>query len=218
VTHFNDVLWDNGRTPTCVIEHGVTVPDEVRYCGDLERGIVVVNGMARRGRLTGADLFEQVRAAVPLDLVGMESEASGGLGEVEHDRLPALSARYRFFFNPIRYTSLGLAVCEAMMIGLPIVGLATTEMVTAVENGVNGYVSTNIPWLIQRMHELLADPLEAKQLSEGARRYALERFHIDRFSRDWDEVLRRVTGVHTAVSTRAFLPLSEVSGIEMKYL
>jgi len=40
----------------------------------------------------------------------------------------------RFFFNPIRYTSLGLAVCEAMMVGMPIIGLATTEMATTVQN------------------------------------------------------------------------------------
>src|SRR3954468_3336080 len=26
VTHFNRLMWDNGRTPTVVIEHGVTEP------------------------------------------------------------------------------------------------------------------------------------------------------------------------------------------------
>ncbi|MDQ3503397.1 MAG: glycosyltransferase [Actinomycetota bacterium] len=48
------------------------------------------------------------------------------------------------FVNPIRYTSLGLAVREAMALGLPIVGLATTEMATVVQNGVNGYVETDV--------------------------------------------------------------------------
>ena len=67
-------------------------------------------------------------------------------------------SRYRFFFNPIRYTSLGLAVCEAMMLGIPIIGLATTEMVTAVENGVSGYVGHRHRRLIERMRQLLADP------------------------------------------------------------
>lgn len=199
VTHFNNLMWDNGRTPTHVIEHGVVVPDDVQYQGDLDCGLVVVNGLPWRGRLTGADLFEQVRATVPLDLVGMESEVLGGLGEINHDHLPAFAARYRFFFNPIRYTSLGLAVCEAMMIGLPIIGLATTEMVTAVRNGINGYVSTDITWLMARMHELLDDPLEAQKLSVGARRYAQERFSITRFARDWDQTLQEVTGGVTAV-------------------
>jgi len=211
VTHFNELMWDNGRTPTRVIEHGVIVPDHVRYSGELECGIVIVNSMKRRSRLTGADVFQQVRAEVPLDLAGMDSEALGGLGEVDHDRLHALAARYRFFFNPIRYTSLGLAVCEAMMVGLPIVGLATTEMVTAVQNGVTGYVSTNVPWLIERMHDLLTSPGQARQLGEAARCQALERFHIDRFSQDWDETFRTVTGRKTAVFPTAARPAQETS-------
>jgi len=194
VTHFNDLMWDSGRTPTRVVEHGVMVPPEVRYSGELERGLVVVNGLAGRGRRLGADVVARVREQVPLDLVGMGSEKAGGLGEVPHDRLPAFEARYRFFFNPIRYTSLGLAVCEAMMIGMPIVGLATTEMVTAVENGVSGYVHTDVRYLVERMHELLADPAEARRLGEGARRQARERFRIERFVDDWLDVFRLVTG------------------------
>ncbi|RPI53202.1 MAG: glycosyltransferase family 1 protein [Chloroflexi bacterium] len=194
VTHFNDLMWDSGRTPTRVVEHGVMVPPDVRYSGELERGLVVVNGLAGRGRRLGADIVARVREEVPLDLVGMGSEKAGGLGEVPHDRLPAFEARYRFFFNPIRYTSLGLAVCEAMMIGMPVLGLATTEMVTAVENGVSGYVHTDVRALVERMHELLADPAEALRLGEGARRQACERFRIERFVDDWLDVFRLVTG------------------------
>src|SRR5215204_5673734 len=143
VTPFNNLMWNSGRTPTCVIEHGVLIPNNVAYTGELPRGLVVVNNLRTRGRRLGADIFEQVRQQVPLDLVGIGAGAMGGLGEVPPPDLPAFASRYRFFFNPIRYTSLGLAVCEAMMIGMPIIGLATTEMVTAVENGVSGYTDTN---------------------------------------------------------------------------
>jgi Glycosyl transferases group 1 len=195
VTYFNDLMWDSGRTPTRVIEHGVVVPGDVGYTGELDRGIVVVNGLGRRGRRLGADIFERVRHEVPLDLAGMLSEEMGGLGEVTHDRLAAYEARYRFFFNPIRYTSLGLAVCEAMMIGMPIVGLATTEMSTTIENGVSGYVDTNIGALVDRMQELLRDPAEARRLGEGARRYAQEHFDIRRFARDWDDAFAYIVGV-----------------------
>jgi glycosyltransferase involved in cell wall biosynthesis len=169
------------------------VPEHVRYSGEIARGIVVVNHLARRGRRLGTDVFEQVRTEVPLDLFGMAAEESGGIGEVPHDQLPEHVARYRFFFNPIRYTSLGLAVLEAMMLGVPIVGLATTEMATTIESGVSGYVHTDVRRLIQRMHDLLADPGEAHRLGEGARRVARERFSIERFARDWDETLRLVT-------------------------
>lgn len=194
VTPFNDLMWDSGRTPTRVIDHGVTVPRGVRYTGELERGIVVVNGLRKRGRRLGADVFERVRREIPLDLVGIDSQELGGLGPLPLGELPRLEARYRFFFNPIRYTSLGLAVCEAMMLGLPIVGLATTEMATAVQNAVSGYVDTDVGRLIARMRDLLADPVLAYRLGQGARRRAWARFNIRRFIRDWDAAFALVTG------------------------
>ena len=204
VTHFNALMWDNGRTPTRVIEHGVMVPEHIRYTGELARGIVVINHLARRGRRLGIDVFEQARAQVPLDLVGMGADELGGLGELPHDRLPEQVARYRFFFNPIRYTSLGLAVCEAMMIGVPIIGLATTEMVTAIDNGVSGYVDTDIGRLVDRMRDLLADQTEARRLGDGARRVARERFSIERFASDWDAALRLVTSRGAPRTTTRF--------------
>ena len=185
VTHFNDLMWDSGRTPTRVVEHGVLLPPGAIYTGELARGLVVVNGLQGRGRRLGADVFARAREAVPLDLVGMRSEEFGGLGDVPHDALPALSARYRFFFNPIRYTSLGLAVCEAMLLGMPVIGLATTEMATAIENGVSGYVDTDVDALIAHMRRLLADPAEAARLGAGARQAAETRFGIGRFIADW---------------------------------
>lgn len=199
VTGFNNLMWDNGRTPTCVIEHGVIVPESVRYSGELARGIAVINGMPRRQRRVGADIFTRVREQIPLDLVGMQAAEIGGLGEIRLPELPAFEARYRFFFNPIRYTSLGLAVCEAMMIGMPVVGMATTEMVTVIENGVNGYLDTRVEPLIEWMRALLDDPAEARRLSEGARRTAEERFNIARFARDWDAAFRLVTGAGSRV-------------------
>jgi hypothetical protein len=193
VTPFNRLMWDSGRTPTRVIEHGVMIPDSVRYSGELRRGLVVVNHLRQRGRRLGRDLFEEMNQRVPLDLVGMGAEEMGGLGEVQPMELAAFASRYRFFFNPIRYTSLGLAVCEAMMIGMPIIGLATTEMATVVENGVSGYAETDPARLVHRMDELLDEPAEARRLGEGARRLASQRFNIERFARDWESAFRDVT-------------------------
>jgi hypothetical protein len=191
VTHFNNLMWNSGCTPTCVIEHGVTVPEEVNYSGELARGLVVANGLRTRGRRLGADLFQTVRRTVSLDLVGMDAESLGGLGEIPHAQLSEFQARYRFFFHPVRYTSLGLAVCEAMMLGLPIVGLATTELATVIENDISGYIDTNINSLIRKMQELIADPAKAKQLGERAKEQAKQRFHIQRFTQDWHNAFER---------------------------
>ena len=153
-------------------------------------GFAGLDGVASKvdHRMAHAHLLGRVAARVPVDLVGLDSTASGGLGEIPHDRLAAFEARYRVFFNPIRYTSLGLAVCEAMMLGMPVVGLATTEMVSVVENGMTGYVDTRIERVIDALRALIADPAEARRLGEAGRRRARERFAIGRFARDVSSV------------------------------
>lgn len=211
VTAFNALMWDNGRTPTRVIEHGVAEPD-VRWSGKLERGLVVVNDMATRGRRVGRDIFERARDALPMDLVGMRSRAIGGLGEVMRADLPAFSARYRFFFHPVRYTSFGMAVCEAMMLGMPVVALATTEMPAVLETGRSGVIETDPARLIDGAADLLRDHGLAARLGEAGRQIALERFGIDRFTSDWNAAFAEVVDVGsrgapgTAVADRQAVP------------
>jgi len=194
VTPFNALMWDNRRTPTTVIEHGVRVPDNVRYRGDRERGLVVSNALARRGRRMGADLFLRARAELPLDLAGVASEELGGIGAIAHAQLPAFAAHYRFLFSPVRYASLDLAMIEAMMTGIPVVAFATAEMATVIEDGANGYSDTRFERLADCMRDLLRSPSLARDIGQAGRRRAQERFSIERFSADWDAALRRVTG------------------------
>jgi hypothetical protein len=199
VTPYNALMWDSGVTPSTTVDHGVQVPADVPWTGETARAVTVVNNLWNRGRRLGPDVFERVAAEVPVDLAGMHGERHPSwLGDVPlaqlHRRLPS----YRVFFNPIRYTSLGLAVCEAMALGLPVVGLATTEMATVVRNGVNGYVETDPARLAGHLRRLLRDHDEAAELSAGARQLAGERFGIDRFVRDWTAVLTAQTAGRSA--------------------
>lgn len=195
VTHFNGLMWDSGVTPSTVVEHGVAVPD-LPWTGERASAITVVNNLWNRGRRLGPDVFERVAAEVPVDLAGMNGERSDRwLGDIPlaelHRRLPS----YRVFVNPIRYTSLGLAVCEALALGVPVVGLATTEMATAVRNGVNGYVETDVERVVAHARRLVHDVDEAAELSAGARQVAKERFGIERFAAGWSAVLHDAAGV-----------------------
>lgn len=191
VTHFNRLMWDSNNTPTRVIEHGVT-DSGVVYKGDLDKGIVVINNLPARGRLLGYDIFMNVRKHVPLDLVGMGT-GDLGLGEVLHPQLPEFQSRYRFFFNPIRYTSLGLAICEAMMMGIPVVGLATTELSAVIENGVSGFIHTDVNYLVEKMKLLIREPQLALEIGNNGRKVAMQRFNIQRFANDWEQLFSEVT-------------------------
>ena len=204
VTAFNDLMWDSGRTPTQVIDHGVLIPPDVRYTGELRRGIVIVNHLQDRGRRLGADIFHRVRSEAPLDLVGMRSEQLGGLGEVFPPDLPAFESRYRFYFHPLRFTSLGLALIEAMLVGLPVVGLATTELVTVIQNGVSGFIETDVGKLLAPMRMLLGDVEEARRIGQAGQRIAAERFNIRRFARDWEETFALVAGHARRAARPAF--------------
>ena len=199
-TPFNALMWDSGDAPVSVIEHGVKLPPGVQHLGDKAEGLVVVNNLRKRGRRLGLDVYEQVRSQVPLTLVGMDATSvPGGLGEVPNLELPAFMARYRFFFNPIRYTSLGLSVLEAMGIGMPVVALATTELPSVIANGVNGYVDTRPDRLVEVMHELLRDPALARRWGDAAQRTVRQRFGMERFAADWDRVLTTVVNERNGV-------------------
>ncbi|MDH0737149.1 glycosyltransferase [Achromobacter spanius] len=187
VTPFNAAMWDAGGMPMRVVEHGVP-PPAVTYDGGTPKGIVVINHLARRGRRLGRDLFETLRAQTPMDLIGMGSEELGGLGEVPNMEVSAVLARYRYFFSPIRYASLGLSLVEAMLCGVPVVGFATTELPTVIRNGENGYVDTRPDRLLAVARQLVAEPALARAWGAAGRDTALERFGMGRFISDWIDV------------------------------
>ncbi len=203
VTAFNDLMWNSGATPTRVIEHGVAVPDGLTWRGDLERGIAVVNNLDTRGRRLGADLFERARQAVPLDLAGMGSERMGGLGAFSRRELHDVIAAYRFYFHPIRWTSFGMAACEAMLLGMPVVALATTEMPTVLRDGETGFLDTSMDRLVDRMRALIDDHGLAERIGAAGREVARERFGMDRFARDWNAVLAELAGRQLAAGSVA---------------
>lgn len=202
VTHFNALFWDTGSTPTHVIEHGVVDPGE-RYTGEFSRAAVVINEPARRGRVTGTDLLPRFAKAAPIDLFGMGAAAFAprvGLGSVpelcgfedlRQDRLHTEMARRRVYLHPIRWTSLGLSLVEAMHLGMPVVALATTEAPEAVPREA-GVISTSTDTLVRAVRDLVRDPARAREMGRAAREHALSRYGLRRFLSEWDALLTEV--------------------------
>jgi hypothetical protein len=198
VTHFNDLFWDTGTTCTRVIEHGIVDPG-YRYKGELPRAAAAINEPVRRGRVTGTDLLERLRSAAPIDLFGIGCGELGGAEDPPqaafHDEL----ARRRAYLHPIRWTSLGLTLLEAMHLGMPVVALATTEVPEAVPAAA-GFVSTDIGKLQAALRRLVSDPDEAFERGFAARQAALRRYGLARFLTDWDVVLSEVAATRSAAA------------------
>jgi hypothetical protein len=201
VTATNALFWDSGATPTRVIDHGIPDPGH-RWTGELERAAVVVNEAGRRGRVTGTDLLPALSRALPIDLFGIGSEdaaealrAEGadvtGGGDLPHDELTAEVAKRRVYLHPVRWTSLGLSLLEAMHLGMPVVALATTEVPEAVPPEA-GVVSNRLPVLADALRRLGRDHEEAARMGKAGRAAALERYGLERFLADWDALLAEV--------------------------
>ncbi|WP_457965260.1 glycosyltransferase family 4 protein [Arthrobacter sp. D1-29] len=198
VTHFNKLAWDNGSAPTLVIEHGIPDPG-LLYTGELPELGVVVNEPVRRGRVTGTDLLPAFASVAPLQVFGMQTQglaAAVGIGEsrltsrgdLQTRELHRELSRCRIYIHPMRWTSLGLSLLEAMHLGMPVVALAATEAPRAVPPEA-GAVSADMDELLRSAARLVANPEEARRRGAAAREAALARYSLGRFLGRWDEVL-----------------------------
>ncbi|WP_209370669.1 glycosyltransferase [Brevibacterium renqingii] len=208
VTHFNALMWDCGDTPAAVIEHGINDPGPL-YTGRLRRLAFVGNEPVRRRRVLGTDILEEVSSHVPVDAFGIGTEklldsqhVPSGLGKVDdspitpYGDLPPqvlhpLVAERRAYLHPVRWTSLGLSLLEAMHMGMPVLALATTEAIRAVPPEA-GMLTTEPRELIDMAVQLIDDPELAADMGRQARAHALAHYGLDRFLRDWDELLEAV--------------------------
>jgi glycosyltransferase involved in cell wall biosynthesis len=198
VTHFNKLAWDTGSAPVLVVEHGIPDPGQL-YTGELPELAVVVNEPVRRGRVTGTDLLPAFAAVAPVHVFGMKTEglaAAAGFegarlklrGDLKPRELHRALARCRVYVHPMRWTSLGLSLLEAMHLGMPVVALATTEAPRAVPPEA-GAVSTDVGELLRAASRLIANPEEARRRGAAAREAALARYSLGRFLDDWDVLL-----------------------------
>jgi hypothetical protein len=194
VTHFNRLMWDNGRAPATVIEHGVVDPGE-RYTGELPHAAVVVNEPGRRDRMVGTDLVLDLARDLPIDHFGMTDSELPGVrhqGDVQQNAMHGELGRRRVYLHPMRWTSLGLSLIEAMQVGLPVVAVAATEAARAVPPAA-GVVSADPAELRAGVQRFLSDPEDARVAGKEARAHALERYGLPRFLADWDRLLAEVT-------------------------
>ncbi|MFC9770608.1 MULTISPECIES: glycosyltransferase [unclassified Pseudarthrobacter] len=198
VTHFNRLAWDNGSALSKVIEHGIPDPGQL-YTGELPDLGVVVNEPVRRGRVTGTDLLPAFADVAPLQVFGMKTEGLAVAAGIGTDRLTPRGdlktqelhrelARCRVYLHPMRWTSLGLSLLEAMHLGMPVVVLAATEAPRAVPPEA-GAVSADIDELLRCARRLVANPDEARRRGVAAREAALARYGLGKFQDSWDGLL-----------------------------
>jgi len=191
ISEYSRKQWLFDDMPSSVLEHGIET--EVFNFRDLPREnyvLSVVNDFVNRNRECGYNLWENVTYQLPRKLLG----ATPGLSEPAKsvDDLVENLNKCQVFLNTSIISPIPMALLEAMSCGAIVVSTATCAIPEYIEDGVNGFCSNDASTLRQRIMEILKEPEKYKELGEKARQTILEKCSIEKYSENFEKILRSV--------------------------
>ena len=176
-----------------VVPPGIDVTDYGGYHGEEGRVLRVGNLMKERDIMMGFSLQEEILKDVPSTLLGVNPTVPGSRVSESWDDLKMHFQSHRVFLNttlPPREDGYNLAMLEAMATGMPVVSM--TNPTSPIVDGTNGYIGDDIPYLRERILELLSNRDLAVELGQKGRETAAREFPMSRFVSRWNDVLSRV--------------------------
>jgi glycosyltransferase involved in cell wall biosynthesis len=151
------------------LSHGVTA----RSLNSRKYGVdLAIRAFARAG---GADLTVAGKGSLEPSLRRLARRTRAAVQFtsrfVPHGEMPSLYGHFGFFVAASRVEAQGVAMCEAMACGLPVVGTRVGGIPEFVADGRSGALVPPGSWqaLGQVVERLVADPTAAARLSETAR-------------------------------------------------
>jgi glycosyltransferase involved in cell wall biosynthesis len=119
---------------------------------------------------------------------------------IPHTRVPDLLRSYDYFVAPSRNETQGVAMCEAMSCGLPVVATRVGGIPEFVRDGLDGYLvpPENPAALREAILRLVHDPARCRAMGQNARQHMLELCDGPRIAAQELQVLRGDYGNRTA--------------------
>lgn len=181
------------------INQGITLDEMGPYEGT-ESSLLTVGNMLHREHFA-FDYLMQIKARVPVRIVGENPEIPECRPSRDWDELRALYCCYRAYLNLTREPEDGynLAVLEAMASGMPVIALRHPS--TPIRSGENGFLVENVPQAVERARELLADNELARRLGQRARETIEREFALSTFRTRWNDLLVRSIGSASALQS-----------------
>ena len=107
-----------------------------------------------------------------------------------------LLAALDVFVSASHTESFGLAILEAMTSGAPVVTTATGGAKQLIEDGKTGKIIAikDSVQIAEAVAEILSDKTKAEKFSREAKRTAIEKFNVERMSRDTEKLYRSISG------------------------
>jgi len=177
--------------------NGVDLEDYHSYDGEIPAVLRVGNRIQIR-RTLNYPLQTQVLEGIPHLVLGTNPGMPNARLSKDWDDLRMVLRKHRLFLS--LYTpdfdleTVEMSQLEAMATGMPIVG--TPHPGCLIEDGKNGFVSSDPEILREKIMLLLKDRDLAVRLGENARQTVAEKYGFEKYRKEWNQVLE------TVVSTR----------------
>jgi hypothetical protein len=180
-----------GGTPTdIVIPHGIDTTLFAGWTGTEAYGLSVVNHYKAREQFCGYSVWEYMaKDGIPLKVVGDNPGWTESINDPT--KLTGEMAKARFYLNTSLYSPVPLSMLEAMAVGCPVVTTAKQEIPNIIVNGVNGFMHNEPQVLLDYCKELLQNPSLAAKIGQAGRQTIIDRFGIDAFVENWNNVLKK---------------------------
>lgn len=188
ISDYSRTQWGYNNSNSEIIEHGVDTefwfPTQVRRDNVC---LSVVNDWPNRDWCCGFNLWRDTSRGLPVRVYGKSNGFSYPAESIEH--LRDIYSSSMIFYNTSLHSPVPTVLLEAMACGCAIVSTANCMIPEIITHKHNGLISNDPNELRSFLELLLNDNDLARQLGDNARKTIIEKFNINRFCENWNNLL-----------------------------
>ena len=172
-----------------IVLPGIDMSEYGGYTGEEAAILRVGNHFHERDLMLGFSISQHISEGFPCKTLGINPTIPNTYLAKSFNELRDHFSRYRLYLNTTveQYEDgYNLSMLEAMATGMPVV--STFNQSSPIIDGVNGFISNDIPYLRECAAFLLGDAGKAKELGQEARKTVKTKFSQTAFLQKWDRI------------------------------
>lgn len=198
ISEYNMKSWGYDYNNAAIVNHGI---DTDFWCvnQDIPRNnylLSVVNLWPHRDWACGWGLWKNIvnfdlqENKLPIKIIGKNNGISKPASSIENLRNEYYQAK--IFLNTSLHSPVPMSLLEAMACGCAVVSTNTCMIPEIIQHGYNGLLGNSEDELRKHCIELLYNDELAKKLGDNAQQTIKDKFNINNFVTQWNNIFERV--------------------------